>query len=203
MIIGRKTKLIVFEPGHWTYLSKWMCDPYYKYYFRNIPEIMSINQLQQFPQFLNMNVLMILNEENNVVGMATWDNIRILARSCCIGFLIDNGYRGRGYAKDAFMEFIYYLTHRLGCHKLIAKIAEVEAETVSKAMYGAFKDVNIIRDEFFMDGKWHNEIWLNILDTEVNEVYAKFKRGELICTVDKAVEKKVERISPIKTKLVK
>lgn len=195
MILGSKIKLIAFEPDHWVFISKWISDPYYRYYFRNIPELMTIQQMQAFPQVLGMNVMIILNYNNDVVGMATWDNVRILARNCCIGFLIDRDFKGLGYAKDAFMEFIYYLTHRLGIHKVIAKVAESEYETASKTVYGGFSDKNIMRDEFFIDGKWHNEVWLSVIDKEFAEKYDKFKKGEMLWVEEKVV---VEAQSPIK-----
>lgn len=179
MIQGQKTKLIAFEPDHWHYIGKWMSDPYYKYYFRNIPDVMTIAQLQAYPQVLNMNVFMIINEANEVVGMCTWDNVRILARTCCIGFLIDKEHSGKGYGKDSYMEFCHYLTQRLGLHKLTAKMAATEVETIGKAAYGAFTDEVLMRDEFFMDGKWHNEIWMSILDTEFAKQYEIYKAGKM------------------------
>ncbi|MBP7209618.1 MAG: GNAT family N-acetyltransferase [Paludibacteraceae bacterium] len=179
MIVGKNTKLVAFEPEHWVYIHQWMSDDYYKFYFRNIPDNLTVAQMAEFPKILGMNVLMIANENNEIIGMATWDNVRLLARQCCIGFIIDKQFKGMGFAKDAFMNFIYYLTHRLGLHKLIAKVAKDEVETVNKTVYGGFKDQVVMREEFFMDGKWHDEIWLTVLDTEVAEVYNKYKNGEL------------------------
>jgi len=179
MIVGKKIKLVPFEPNHWAYICNWMSDPYYKYYFRNIPELLNVAQMQQYPQVMGMQVFMIVSDTNEVIGMATWDNVRILPRTCHIGFIIDKNFQGKGYTKEAFMEFCYYLTNRLGIHKLTAKIAECEEDTISKAMYGAFKDKNVIRDEYFMDGKWHNEIWISVLDHEFAKLYEIFKAGKL------------------------
>jgi RimJ/RimL family protein N-acetyltransferase len=182
MIQGEKIRLIAYEQDHWVYLNKWMSDPYYKYYFRNIPEIMTAQQMMNAPQLLGLNVLMVVAQvegEDHIIGMCTWDNVRILARSCCVGFLQDKDYKGMGFMKEAFIEFIYYLTHRLGIHKVIAKVAECEAETASKAGYGGFTDKNLIRDEYFMDGKWQNEVWFSMLDKEFLPIYELFKKGEL------------------------
>lgn len=184
MIKGNKTHLVAFEQGHWPFIYKWMSDPIYKYYFRNIPHVMTQTQCANFSEIMGMNILMILeshpNEfgDCNVIGMATWDNVRMLARTCDIGFLIDKDFQGKGYTKDAFMHFMNYLFTRLGFHKVSAKVAEVEVKTSEKTKWGGFSDSVILRDEFFMDGKWQNDVLLSVLDYEFKERFNKFTERE-------------------------
>ena len=179
MIKGRKTHLVAFEQSHWPFIQKWMSETDYKYYFKNIPQVMTMGECASFPQIMNMNILMILESANNqIIGMATWDNIRILPRTCEIGFLIDKDFQGRGYTKDSFMHFMNYLFSRLGFHKISAKVAKKEFDTSGKAMWGGFTDKLILRDEFYMDGIWQDDVLLSVLEDEFKERFIKFTQGE-------------------------
>lgn len=179
MIKGKKTHLVAFESGHWPYIAKWMSNAEYRYYFRNIPQVMGQAQYASFPDVMGMNVLMIVeSEKNEVIGMATWDNVRFLARTCDIGFIIDKDYQGKGYTKDAFMHFMNYLFSRLGFHKISAKVARKEFDTAGKSQWGGFTDSVILRDEFFMDGAWQDDILLSVLDHEFKQRFDKYIKGE-------------------------
>lgn len=179
MIKGNKTHLVAFEQGHWPYIAKWMGDPAYRYYFRNIPQIMTQAQCANFADVMGMNVLMIVESQfNQIIGMATWDNVRMLARTCDIGFLIDKDFQGKGLTKDAFMYFMNYLFTRLGFHKVSAKVARKEYQTAGKSKWGGFADAVILRSEFYMDGEWQDDILLSVLDHEFRERFNKFKEGE-------------------------
>jgi|SRR5882724_5190866 len=177
MLHGLKTKLIPFEPDYGASIAKWKNDPTYKYYFRNMPEELNNQQLAMFSQYMNMNVLMIIAEDK-IIGMATWDGVRILARTCCLGFLIDKDFQNKGYTKDAFMTFVHYLTSRLGFHKIIAAVAADENETQGKVLWGGFQEEGLSRDEFFLDGRWQDEIRFAVIDHDFKKRYEQYLNGK-------------------------
>lgn len=198
-IIGIKTRLVPFDTtnqAHAACLEKWTTNQNYKYYFKNIPEIFTFHQLSQFPLLLNMNVLMI-EAEGQIVGMATWDNVRVLPRSCEMGFLIDKDFQGKGYTKDAFMFFLNYLFSRLGFHKVSAKVAANEFNTVGKSVWGGFTHHAILKDEFYLDGKWQDDVLLSVLDHEFKERFNLYLNGE-----QSWVAKAAQENPPIRMKLV-
>lgn len=195
MIFGKKVKLVAYEPGHWPYLSKWISDPAYKFYFRNIPMVMKVSELENFPQVMHMNVLVVLNEENNPIGIATWDNVRVLARSCDMGLLIDSDGQGKGYTKDAYMAFMNYLVNRLGFHKVIANCAFQEKATISKCEWGGMKPEGVMREHFYLDGKWHDEMRLSVLEHEFRERYNRYIQGEKSWAA--------EKVGAVKPRIVK
>ncbi len=180
MIESFKIRLIPYEPEYWPILEKWMSDPAYKFYFRNMPEILNKNQLMVFPQLMNMNVLFIQEKEmGNFVGMATWDNIRLLAKTCQIGFLIDKDFQGRSLTREAYMTFVHYLFSRLGFNKVIAIAARSEAPTIGKGLTAGFKEEAVLKDEFYMDGKFHDELRLCAFNKEFLKEYERYLKGGL------------------------
>lgn len=189
MIEGFKTVLVAYEPEYWSIIQKWMSDPVYKYYFRNIPEIPNKAQLMNWPQLMNMNVLMVVAKDvNQIVGMVTWDNIRLLARSCDFGMIIDKEFQSKGYSKDALMCFLDYLISRLGFHKVSAKIAKSEIATNEKLRKFGFKDELVLRDEFYMNGKWHDDIKYSAIDYEFKQMFKDYLNGDSIWAEKVAAE---------------
>lgn len=182
MMQGEKTILVPFEKWNAADIRKWHADPYYKFYFRNIPECLNIAQLEDFPRLMGMNMLMIYDRgqweasfTNNFqaipVGMVSWDNVRYLARTCEFGVIVDKDSTGKHYGKESMGLFLNHLFNRLGFHKVSCNTASEASDTNAKTV-GAlgFKFESIIRDNFFMDGKWHDEKRFSMLDTEFRKV---------------------------------
>lgn len=178
MIIGEKIILVPFEKWNAGDIRKWMSDPYYKFYFKNMPEMLSAAQLEEFPRMMGMNVLMIYERghweasgpghfQPIPIGLCSWDNVRLLARTCELGIIIDKEASGKHYGKEAIFKFLDYLFNRLGFHKVSAHTA-VEAEGTNDRCDSAvgFKLESIVRDNFYMDGKWHDEKRWSILESE-------------------------------------
>ncbi len=192
MITGKKTVLIPYEPGHWANMQKWLYDDYYKFYFKNMPEMMTPEQLTKFPTLMGMNVLMIyekgqylgsqtLNFVPQPIGFVSWDNLRYLARTCDFGIVVDKDFSGKHLATEAVMLFLDYLFNRLGFHKVTACTAAEAEDTNEKSMkFLGMQYEGTSREHFFLDGKWHDEKRFSLLKDEFDLVYKNFriKEGE-------------------------
>lgn len=178
MIRGKKTSLVAFEPSYGSVIQRWMSDRDYRFYFRNMPEVLSCDQYAMFPRIMNMNILMIIDPEGSIIGMASWDNIRFLARTCEVGFLIDKQAQAVGFTKDAWMAFADYLFNRLGFYKVSTKVALNQKRTWEICKWGGFRNEGILEREFYMDGQHHDEIRLILFQDEFNKRLEKYKKGE-------------------------
>lgn len=192
MIIGDKTILVPFEQHNWADMQKWLYDDHYKYYFKNIPELMTPAQLANFPQLMGMNILMIyekgqylgsksLNFTPQAIGFVSWDNVRLLAKTCDFGIVVDKDFAGKGLSTCSVMMLLNYLFNRLGFHKVIASTAQAADETNEKVLAKLgmqFEGIN--REHFFLDGKWHNEKRWSLLKDEFDLVYSNYmqKKGD-------------------------
>lgn len=186
MIIGEKVVLVPFEDWNAGEIRRWMSDPYYRFYFKNMPEMLNAAQLRDFPKIMGMNVLMIYDRGQweasfteqftpTPIGLCSWDNVRFLAKSCELGIIIDKDASGKHYGREAIFLFLDYLFNRLGLHKVSAHTAAEANDTNTKAMeVVGFQFESIVRDNFYMDGKWHDEKRLSILDSEFKGI----KKGE-------------------------
>lgn len=192
MIEGKKIILAQFESWNASSIQEWQADPYYKYYFKNMPELLTESQLTDFPRLMGMNILIIYERGEwyatkrgithfypKPLGLCSWDNIRILARTCEFGILIDRHVSGQHYGKEAIFLFLNYLFNRLGFHKVSAHTAEEAKDTNEKCMKAlGMTEEGIIRENFYLDGQWKNEKRWSILQNEFNEIYQKWLNAE-------------------------
>lgn len=192
MIEGKKIVLVPFEKANATEIRAWMADPYYKFFFKNMPEMLNEDQLKEFPRIMGMNVLMIYDRgqwysANNGVthfnpaalGMCSWDNVRYLARTCEMGIIIDKNFSGQHYGKESIFLFLDYLFNRMGFHKVSAHTADEAKETNEKCLDAVgFKLEGTIRDNFYLDGEWKDEKRWSLLQDEFNELYSQLLMKE-------------------------
>lgn len=186
---SQKISMVAFEPDHWRFVYQWMTDPSYKKYFRNMPSVFTVAQMAAFPQMTGMNVLMFFDPElpQSCIGMATWDNVRIVQRSCEIGFLVDKNFQSSGYTRDAFLNFMKHLFHDLGFHKVTANVVDGDKVTTTRLDRAGFFKEGIMRDHALLDGKWVSEAKYSILDREFAEWYSKYERGEFTWAAENRV----------------
>lgn len=179
MIEGSFVRLVAFEPQHGVKIYDWMNDPAYLNYFRNMPLALSIGDCSNFPQIMGMNVLMVVEKRSSkVIGLVSWDNIRALAKTCEIGILVDKDAQGAGVTKDAFMHFLWYLCQRLGFHKVSANVVALDSPTVSKCKWGGMIQEGYRKEYFFLNGRWHDEIILSVIDREFAKRFKRYREGE-------------------------
>lgn len=209
MLTGERVILIPFDKSNWVSINKWIYDPYYKYYFKNMPEMLTQSQMSDFNILMCMNIFMIydkgmyeglkfLQGTPEPIGMISWDNIRLLAKTCDFGMLMDKDYSGNHYGYEAAVLVLKYLFHRLNFHKVTISTAEEEIDTCSKVLNKlGCKFEGMARDHFFIDGIWKNENRYSMLREEFDLLYNKYleKNGEKLW-VEKVEE---ETKLPMKT----
>lgn len=198
MIEGEKVVLVPFEEENGADIERWMSDPYYKFYFKNMPEMLNRAQLKVFPGCMGMSVFMIYEKGQYFaapqmgfrpipLGLVSWDNVRLVAKTCEIGFIIDKDWSAKHLGKESLFLFLNYLFGRLGFHKVTGVIAEQATDTEAKlAQNAGFKFEGIVRDNFYLDGTWHNEKRYSILETEWKERFKKYQEGEGLWAAEKA-----------------
>lgn len=215
MIESKRLILVPFEEFNWVDIQKWISDPYYKFYFKNIPDCFTRQQFMNFPNQAGINCFMIYEKghyqgaiDNNFVpepiGLASWDNVRILPKTCDIGFIIDkNNEANKHYVKEGLYLLLDYLFNRLGFHK-VGAITAVEAKDTSEklCLTGGFKFEGVSRDHYFLEGKWHDENRYSILEhefrtDEFKELYRNTLTGESLW------EKAIAAEDSVKFRMVK
>lgn len=190
MIKGKRVILVPFDKSHWSDIQKWMYDDYYKFYFKNMPEMLNPEQLGDFQRIMGLNILMIYDrgqyEASLIhgfcalpVGLVSWDNVRLLARTCDFGIVIDKDKSGQHYGAEASILLINYLFNRLGFHKICVATAEEAELTAEKAMKRlGFQFEGSARHHFYVDGEWKNEKRFSLLKEEFHQACDEYMKGD-------------------------
>lgn len=178
---GGKLKLVAYEPEYWMALNRWVSDKAYKNYFRNMPIALTIDQMKNFSTIMNMNMLMVINKEtDSVAGFVTWDNIRMLQRSCEFGMLIDKDSQHSGACHEAFLLALKHLFFSLGFHKVTANALGGDEEVSARLMRAGFQLEGVMRDHVWMDGKWYHEERYSILENEFRIWMDNYEKGNFL-----------------------
>lgn len=81
-------------------------------------------------------------------------------------FIGDKDYLGKGYGTDAMKVLMHFVFEQMNIHKIKLNVFSFNKRAIKSYEKCGFKVEGILRDELFVDGKYHDEVSMGILREE-------------------------------------
>jgi len=107
-----------------------------------------------------------LKSENKYVGQIWIEPKKWEVPSFEIGWFLDQGYQGRGIAKEAASRSLEFLFSDLNAHKVIAITRDTNSKSIKLAERLGFRREGHHRESGIEDGKRYGLLYYGILRTE-------------------------------------
>lgn len=122
----------------------------------------------------NFNIIDL--ETNELIGSVGVDNIKDVSRSAVLGIFIGNDkYRSNGYGTEAIKLLLEYGFKYLNLHSIKLTVLDVNARAYKCYIKCGFKETGRDREAMYLNGKYHDVIHMDILESEFTGDYIKNK----------------------------
>lgn len=122
----------------------------------------------------NFNIIDL--ETNELIGSVGFDKIKDVSRSAVLGvFIGDDKYRSNGYGTEAIKLLLEYGFKYLNLHSIKLTVLDVNARAYKCYVKCGFKETGRDREAMYLNGKYHDVIHMDILESEFAGDYIKNK----------------------------
>ncbi len=122
----------------------------------------------------NFNIIDL--ETNELIGSVGFDKIKDVSRSAVLGIFIGNDkYRSNGYGTEAIKLLLEYGFKYLNLHSIKLTVLDVNARAYKCYIKCGFKETGRDREAMYLNGKYHDVIHMDILESEFTGDYIKNK----------------------------
>ncbi len=122
----------------------------------------------------NFNIIDL--ETNELIGSVGFDKIKDVSRSAVLGIFIGNDkYRSNGYGTEAIKLLLEYGFKYLNLHSIKLTVLDVNARAYKCYIKCGFKETGRDREAMYLNGKYHDVINMDILESEFTGDYIKNK----------------------------
>lgn len=109
----------------------------------------------------------VKKENNELIGNCGLMNYSPIDGKCTIGIFIgDEENRGRGYGKEAINMLLEYGFNVLRCHNINLDVFDFNEQAIACYKKIGFKEYGRRHECYYLDGKWHDELSMEILETD-------------------------------------
>lgn len=113
---------------------------------------------------------------DKLIGTISLEKFNNINRSAVLGIFIgDSNYRSNGYGTEAIKLILEYGFKYLNLHSIRLELLDVNERAHKCYLKCGFKDAGRIRDAIFLDGKYYDNLHMDILASEFAEDYIRNK----------------------------
>ena len=113
---------------------------------------------------------------NKLIGSVGLVNFRWIPRSATLGvFIGDDEYRSNGYGTEAIRLILEYAFKYLNLHSVNLDLIDVNERAHKCYLKCGFKDTGRSREAIFLNGKYHDRLHMDILESEFEGDYIRNK----------------------------
>ena len=109
--------------------------------------------------------LVITDFQNNTIGLIDLFDIDFKNNRAGVAIIINEKMRSKGFAKEALELLIQYSKTHLSLHQLYCNILEDNSHSINLFKSVEFKQVGLKKDWIKFDGKYKNELLLQLICT--------------------------------------
>ena len=151
---------------------KWLNDPLISGNIDGAAKVYSSAAEREFienNQKENAHIYAIINKETDtLIGNIGIEDIDNIARTATIGIFIgDEENRGKGFGSDALRLACRYAFDRLNMHSLHLWVFSFNERAMNVYKKVGFKEAGRMRESYYLDGKYHDSILMDILKDEL------------------------------------
>lgn len=108
----------------------------------------------------------ILRNETEQLGFIALFDLDLIHRKAEFAIMMDPKQQGKGYAKIATKLAMDYAFRTLNLNKLYLIVDQVNEKAEHIYENSGFKREGILKDEYFVDGKYHSVVYMSIFQNE-------------------------------------
>lgn len=124
----------------------------------------------------NRNFNIIELNENKLIGTLGLEHINWIERSAVLGIFIgDKDFRSNGYGTEAINLLLEYGFKYLNLHSIRLSLLSINERAHKCYKKCGFKDMGCSREEIFIDGKYYDKLYMDILENEFEGDYIRNK----------------------------
>lgn len=113
---------------------------------------------------------------NKLIGTLGLEHINWLERSAELGIFIgDKEFRGNGYGTEAIKLLLEYGFKYLNLHSIRLSLLAINERAHKCYLKCGFKDTGCNREEIFINGKYYDKLYMDILENEFEGDYIRNK----------------------------
>ncbi len=115
-------------------------------------------------------------EDDKLVGAVGLEKINWIERSAVLGIFIgDNDFRSNGYGTEAIKLLLEYGFRYINLHSIRLDLLSVNERAHKCYLKCGFKDTGASREQIFLNGKYYDELHMDILESEFEGNYIRNK----------------------------
>lgn len=122
-------------------------------------------------------IFAIINLENDeLIGYCKFYDINNISRICSIGIVIgEEKDRNKGYGKEAIYLMLDYAFNYLNINNVMLQVKSFNERAIACYKGVGFKEIGRRRQSYFLNGKYYDDIYMDILAEEFKGEYIKNK----------------------------
>lgn len=114
----------------------------------------------------------VLKENDKLIGNCSIMNLNRTDRTGTLGILIgEEQYRNNGYGAEALRLLLDYGFNILNLHNINLGVFSFNERAINCYKKVGFKECGRRRESYYLDGKYHDEITLDMLEDEYRNMY--------------------------------
>ena len=124
----------------------------------------------------NKNFNIIDLNSNKLIGTIGLEKFNWTSRNAVLGIFIgDKNYRNNGYGTEAIKLLLEFGFKYLNLHSIRLSLLSVNERAHKCYLKCGFKDAGKIREEIFLNGKYYDKLYMDILEGEFEGDYIRNK----------------------------
>jgi len=170
-IVGEQIYLSPFDADNsdiYTKWAEWMNDRTVADTFGGHFNLVSISGAKKtLEELQGYRFAIVLLDNDNLIGHISLHDINHLNRHAFLGIFIgDEEHRNKGYGSEAVCLVLDYGFKTLNLHNIMLSVHDDNIAAISCYKKIGFKEAGRRREWVFKDGKYHDVIYMDILENE-------------------------------------
>lgn len=151
------------------FVARWIFDDEYERYFRHTSMVPTLEECSNYPNWSQNIIMMVNNENNETIGMASAYHVNYRNRVAKAGLLIDKAYQRQLYGHNAQKSWLDFLFRRMGFRKII--VENVDEWLTSAYLDAGFTTVGRLKANSLINNEWKDEILLECFAEDFKAEY--------------------------------
>ena len=183
-LLGDRIYLSPRNSGDIEIFTKWLNDFQVTDYTARSSQVLTLDGEKQYlEQHINDGAYfaIVTLDNNEMIGTVSLEKIDYLNRNSTLGIFIgESEYRNKGYGSEAINLILDYGFNYLNMYSIELRVLEFNSIGIACYKKCGFKEIGRRRKEKFINGKYYDTIYMDILKEEFENIGKEYIRNKNI-----------------------
>lgn len=169
-VTGERLYLSPMNVEDYEQYAKWLNDSEVTDGLGNTTQLIGIeNEKEALARLVKekYNFAVVRLQDDTLIGNASLMDLNHISRTATCGIFIGEAEnRGKGYGKEALRLLLRYGFNTLNLKNVMLKVFSFNKQAIACYKSVGFKAIGERRDSCFINGKYHNDVFMDILVSE-------------------------------------